>query len=50
MATGLYIKENGDILEYYEGHGSVFNITKGRVESLSTLEQAELFEHIPEAA
>jgi hypothetical protein len=50
MNSGLYICENGDILEYYEGHGSVFNITKGRVEPVSSLDQAELFEFMPEAA
>lgn len=50
MTSGLYIKENGDILEYYQGQGAAFNITQGKVEPVSELDQAELFETIPEAA
>ncbi|HPS31238.1 MAG TPA: hypothetical protein PLZ43_13350 [bacterium] len=48
--SGLYQKANGDILEYYQGQGSAYNLTKGKVEPMSSLETAELIEELPEAA
>jgi hypothetical protein len=49
MTTGLYIKDNGDILEYYQGQEQAFNITRGRIEPVSVLGRAELLEEINDA-
>lgn len=50
MSSGLYVTKNGDLIEFYEGHSQAYNITKGCVESVCILEQADLIEELPDVA